>query len=151
MSDTTTLHHLWDRLAQVRSLSFVARSETTAGWSGKGSGSVELVEIAPGIITFSEQGTWRPAGGHDIRFTNVYRWTLADGLLRLEHLRQGISNPVHLLDLAQVGEREWRPVSPHQCGDDCYSAVLVVHDDRLVLRWSVDGPRKRETVEYIYS
>jgi hypothetical protein len=49
--------------------------------------------------------------------------------------------------------RSWpgrRPTCPHQCRDDRYSAVLVVHDDRIVLRRSIDGPRKRETIEYDY-
>jgi hypothetical protein len=57
----------------------------------------------------------------------------------------------HLLDLVQCGEREWRPVCPHQCRDDCYSAVLVVHEDRIVLCWSIVGPRKREQIEYDYT
>jgi uncharacterized protein DUF6314 len=43
------------------------------------------------------------------------------------------------------------PVSPHLCKEDCYAAVLVVQDDNLVLRWSIDGPRKQEMIEYTYS
>ena len=76
---------------------------------------------------------------------------LASDLLRLEHLRQGANNPVHLLDLAQAGEREWRPLSVHHCRDDCYWASLVVHDEHILLRWEVTGPRQREIIEYPYS
>jgi hypothetical protein len=142
---------LWDRLRQVRSLSFVASSESTTGWNGRGVGTVEVREVAGGVMTWHEQGTWRPeGGGQDVRFYNVYRWTLSGELLRLEHLRLGEDNPVHLLDLAQAGEREWRPASPHLCRDDCYSAVLLVRDDGIALRWTIDGPRKRETIEYLY-
>jgi hypothetical protein len=65
-------------------------------------------------------------------------------------LRQGEANPVHLLDLVRSGEREWGPVCPHQCRDDRYSAVLLIHDDCILLRWEVTGPRKRETIEYEY-
>jgi hypothetical protein len=142
---------LWHRLRLVRSLAFVASSGTATGWDGRGAGTVEVKEPGDGVLTFHEQGSWRPEGGErDILFTNVSRWTLADDLLRLEHLRFGEANPVHLFDLAQAGEREWRPASPHFCREDCYSAVLFVGDDGITLRWSIDGPRKRETIEYEY-
>jgi hypothetical protein len=39
----------------------------------------------------------------------------------------------------------------HLCRDDCYAAVLLVRDDGIVLRWSIDGPRKQEMIEYVYS
>lgn len=145
------LDHLWDRLRLVRSLSFVASSGAESGWNGTGSGTVEVREAGDGEMTFHEQGTWRPEGvERDIRFHNVYRWTRAGDLLRLEHLRFGENHAVYLFDLAQAGEGEWRSVSPHLCSDDCYAAVLLVHDDGIVLRWSIDGPRKKETIEYEY-
>lgn len=145
------LEQLWDRLRLVRSLAFVASSESTTGRNGRGVGTVEVREAGDGAMTFHEQGSWRPEGGErDIRFSNVYRWTLAGDLLRLEHLRFGEASPVHLFDLAQAGEREWRPASPHLCREDCYSAMLFVGDDGITLRWSIDGPRKRETIEYHY-
>ena len=72
-------------------------------------------------------------------------------MMRLEHLRFGEDHPVYLFDLGPAGEREWRSVSPHLCGEDCYAAVLTVRDDGIVLRWSVDGPRKQEAIEYTYA
>ncbi len=80
----------------------------------------------------------------------MYRWTRVGDLPRLEHHRFGADNPVNLFDLALTGEREWRSISPHLCGEDCYSAVLLVGDEEIVLRWSVEGPRKREAIEYHY-
>jgi len=146
----TSLLRLWDLLLQVRHLSFVARTAGRTGWNGRGRGTVE-VELAQAAMTFREQGTWKPENsGRAIRFFNVYRWMLAGELLRLEHLRQGEHEPVRLFDLAPAGEQEWRPASPHVCGADCYSAVLLVREDDITLRWSVDGPRKRETIEYRY-
>jgi hypothetical protein len=146
-----TVDQLMDRLRRVRSLSFVARSGAATGWEGTGIGTVEVREAGDGTMIWHEQGSWRPEGGDpDIRFTNIYRWTMAADLLRLEHLRQGVDDPVHLLDLARAGEREWHPVCPHQCRDDRYSAVLLVHDDRIVLRWEVTGPRKKESIELEY-
>jgi hypothetical protein len=145
------LHQLWDRLRRVRLLSFVARGPAATGWNGNGNGTVEVREVGDRVMTWHEEGLWRPVNGErNIRFTNVYRWTLADDLLRLEHLRLGAANPVYLLDLTQCGDREWRPVSPHLCRDDCYSTVLLVRDDCIVLRWLIDGPRKQGTIEYTY-
>jgi hypothetical protein len=146
-----TFEQLWHRLRQVRSLSFVAQSGGESAWDGRGTGTVAVEQASSSTMTFTESGTWRPEGGKDIHFSNVYRWTLDAAALRLEHLRFGANNPVYLFDLAQTGEREWRSVSPHHCREDCYSAVLLVHDDRLVLRWAVDGPRKRQTIEYVYT
>jgi hypothetical protein len=147
-----TPDQLWDRLRRVRYLSFVARSGTESGWNGRGVGTVEVRESADAAMTFQEQGDWRPEGGERvIRFNNVYRWTRAGGLLRLEHLRFGADNPVYLFDLTQTGEREWRSASPHLCREDCYAAVLLVRDDGIVLRWSIDGPRKQEVIEYLYA
>jgi hypothetical protein len=145
------MHPLWNRLRLVRLLSFLARSRSRTAWTGTGVGTVELRRIGDGVVVWHEQGSWRPEDGpKDIRFTNVYRWTLLDDLLRLEHLRFGESNPVHLFDLAQVGEWEWRPASPHLCREDCYSAVLLLCESAIVLRWSIDGPRKQEKIEYEY-
>jgi hypothetical protein len=147
----STLDQLWNHLRQVRSLSFVASSEARTGWNGRGVGTVEVREVGEAALTFHEQGNWRSEAGRNMRFTNVYRWTLAGDRLHLEHLRLGVESPVYLFDLAQASEREWRSVSPHVCSKDCYAAVLLLCDDGIVLRWSIDGPRKQETIEYIYS
>jgi hypothetical protein len=146
-----TLEQLWDRLQRVRSLSFVAHSGAESGWNGEGVGTVEVRAIGEGSMTFHEQGSWRPVGSErEIRFHNFYRWTLSGDLLRLEHLRLGPENPVTLFDLSQVGDREWRSASPHLCRDDCYSAILLIRDGGIVVRWSIEGPRKKEDIEYVY-
>ena len=146
-----TFHQLWDSLRQMRRLSFIARSEGSTGCNGVGYGTVVVDEIDNETMTFTESGSWSHEGtGREIRFSNVYRWTLADDVLRLEHLRQGVDHPVYLFDLVQSSEREWQAASPHMCREDCYSATLVIHDDNIHLRWTIDGPRKRETIEYIY-
>ena len=141
---------IWDLLRNVTVVSFEARSAAQTGWNGAGTGSVAVSEPSPGVLVFAESGSWQPHGRRDIRFSNVYRWTLAGDVLRLEHLRFGEANAVHLIDFTQAGEREWRSSSPHLCRADCYSAVLTVRDDALLLNWTIDGPRKRETIEYVY-
>jgi hypothetical protein len=145
------LEQLWKRLGSVRALSFVARSEKPYGWNGKGSGTIVVQRPSEEMMTFTESGTWQPGVGRDIRFSNVFPWTRAGDVLRLEHLRFGEDHPVYLFDLAPTGEREWRSASPHQCREDCYAAMLTVRDDNIVLRWSIHGPQKQESIEYIYS
>jgi Family of unknown function (DUF6314) len=144
------LERLWADLSRVRSLWFVARSENATGWNGEGQGIVVVEAIGNDVQTFTESGTWRTEAGRELRFHNVYRWTRTDPSLRLEHLRFGVDHPVYLFDLAQTGDREWRSLSPHLCGEDRYSAVLLVGDS-LVLRWEVVGPTKQELIEYDYS
>lgn len=146
-----TLDDVWDQLARVQALVFVAHSPNPTGWNGRGGGTVVVEPAGDGAITFTESGVWRPVGRRDIRFSNVFRWSQVGNRLRLEHLRFGVDRPVYLFDLAPAGDREWSSVSPHLCSEDCYSAVLLVRDDGIVLRWSIDGPRKQEVIEYLYS
>jgi hypothetical protein len=134
-------------------VSFTASSGAASGWNGRGVGTVEVREAAADAVqVFHERGLWRPEGGErDIRFSNVFRWTVCGGTIRLEHLRFGEDHPVYLFDLAPAGDREWRSVSPHLCREDCYAAVLLIRDGGIALRWSIDGPRKQESIEYHYS
>lgn len=145
------LEQLWQRLGSVRALSFVARSERPDGWNGTGRGTVVVRRAGEGTLLFTESGVWRPEGGRDTRFGNVFRWTTVGERLRLEHLRFGEGHPVYLFDLAPSGGREWRSVSPHLCGEDCYAATALVLDDSIILRWSINGPRKQEEIEYTYT
>src|SRR5215212_2731765 len=80
---------IWECLSRVRTLSFVAHSGKPGGWNGKGSGTVVVTHLGVGAMTFTESGFWRPEGGGDIRFRNVFRWTIVGESLRLEHLRFG--------------------------------------------------------------
>jgi hypothetical protein len=146
-----TLEEVWRRLGRVRTLSFVARSASRTGWNGRGSGTVVVESAGDEVITYAESGFWRPEGGRDIRFRNVFRWTKAGTTIRLEHLRFGADHPVYLFDLAPAADREWRAVSPHLCGEDCYAAAMRIQDDEITLRWSVTGPQKSEEIEYTYA
>ena len=148
-SKMTSLQQLWDDLSRVRSLRFIARSGSATGWNGLGRGVVAVETHGDEVQTFAESGTWRTEAGRELRFHNVYRWTRNQPTLRLEHLRFGVDHPVYLFDLAQTGDREWRSVSPHACGEDRYSAILLV-GDVLALRWAVVGPTKQEVIEYEY-
>lgn len=145
------LEQTWERLRRVRGLAFVARSASPTGWNGQGTGTVVVEPAGDGALTFTEAGVWRPEGGREIRFRNVFRWSQGKDTLRLEHLRFGVDYPVSLFELALVGGGTWRSVAPHLCREDCYAAEMHVLDDGITLRWSVTGPSKQETIEYTYS
>ena len=102
-----------ERLSRVRALAFVARSANPHGWNGKGSGAVVTEVVGDGVVVFTESGLWRPEGGRELRFRNVFRWSAVGEALRLEHLRFVVAHPVFLFDLAPVAAGEWRSVSPH--------------------------------------
>ncbi|MBA4189568.1 MAG: hypothetical protein C0467_16405 [Planctomycetaceae bacterium] len=148
-----SLTEVWPLLLAVRSLRFDARSEAATGWNGIGIGVVTTSEPTAGVVVFEETGTWQPSDldRPAIRFNNVFRWTVVGNSLRLEHLRFGPDNPVMLFDMAPDPNGDWREVSPHQCREDCYTASLTVEGHLLVVTWSIQGPRKRESIRYTYS
>jgi len=146
-----SIGQIWDRLRHVGSLRFTATSTTASGWNGRGEGTVAVEVLGDTVLLFHESGVWWPDGGHALRFQNVYRWTRLDsGLLRLEHLRFGADHAVHLFDLTQAANGVWEPATPHLCREDCYSASMRVEESNLYLCWSINGPRKHETIEYTY-
>lgn len=140
---------LLDCFRRVCNLRFTARTAGPTGWNGNGVGSVATESPSAEVVIFRESGTWQPARGSELRFSNVYRWSLAGPrAVRLEHLRFGPGQPVHLFKLVPDSEAVWASVSPHQCGEDCYSARLQLQMRIITLRWSIVGPRKREDIEY---
>jgi Family of unknown function (DUF6314) len=142
---------LWECLRRVRSLQFEARSSSPGGWNGAGIGYVAVESPADAVLTFTESGSWIPQGGRTLRFTNVFRWSmLGPAAIRLEHLRFGPAQPVLLFDMTPIGPGEWTSASPHLCREDCYSAKLRMDQDGFLLYWTIAGPRKRESIEYVY-
>ena len=145
------LAELWPRLLTVRTLQFESQSLTGSGWSGVGSGQVEVSSPSDGVILWRETGSWRQNGGREIRFFNTFRWTQSDeDKITLEHLRFGETNPIFLFQLATVSFEEWRNVEPHLCRQDNYSASLGIEPECLKLSWTVFGPTRDESINYCY-
>ncbi|QJW97661.1 hypothetical protein FTUN_5238 [Frigoriglobus tundricola] len=144
------LAELLSRLRAVRALRFDARSEAATGWNGVGAGTVTVSEPSAGVVVFEETGTWQPPDRPAIGFRNVFRWSVAGAVLRLEHLRFGPDEPVFLIDMAPGADGEWHEVRPHQCRDDCYTAAMKIEGGTLLVAWSVQGPSKRESIRYTY-
>lgn len=142
---------LLDRLRLTGAVRFTARAEGPVGWERRGVGSVVVEPDDAGVVIFRESGTWRPAGGDDLRFRNAYRWAATgERAVSLEHLRLGDERPVFLFELAPETTSSWASVAPHPCGEDRYSARLLVEDEHITLRWTVIGPRKVEAIEATY-
>ena len=131
---------------------FEGHSEAKTGWDGVGTGTVMVAEPIVGVLTFEESGMWHPraADTSPVEFKNVFRWSDINGVLRLEHLRFGVDHPVVLFDMVPDEYGVWRAQSPHQCGEDCYSASLMRGDENIVMAWSIMGPRKQEAIRYRY-
>ncbi len=144
--------YLLERLFQVRVLRFAATSALQTAWNGEGTGSVQTELTDSDVLIFRENGEWAPETGRPLRFHNVYRWskTGRDSVC-LEHLRFGPDKPVKLFELVAESPELWTSPAPHHCGDDLYSAVLKVGEDKIDLQWTIRGPRKDERIHYIYS
>lgn len=141
---------LWARFGEVAAVRFTSTSYSGIGWSGVGSGLVKVSEPAPNVLVLSESGVWQQDGGKELRFSNVFRWTLMGERLRLEHLRFGEGKPVFLFDMAADADGAWREVNPHPCRDDCYRASVRLQDERIFINWLVRGPEKNEVIDYVY-
>lgn len=141
---------MWARLSTIRTLKFESVSRTGIGWSGVGSGQVEVSSPSDGVLVFSESGSWAQNGGREMRFSNVYRWSLGENAIALEHLRFGVDKPVWLFQLAPDENGLWREDEPHPCRDDCYFATMRMNGDEILLEWQVRGAKKDETISYIY-
>jgi hypothetical protein len=143
---------LWTSLRRVSWVRFVARSDSgTPGWSGSAVGAVVVESPAPDVLIFLESGTFQPLAGKETRFSNIFRWSILAGeRIRLEHLRQGVDQPVLLFDLGPGPDGTWVPVSPHLCREDCYSAELRIQDAGVDMTWAITGPKKCESIAYEY-
>lgn len=148
------IQEAWNRLCSIKELAFEAKSHAVenAGWNGIGRGVVHVEQVDCLTMVFNENGSWTPAGGRPIAFSNVFRWT-ADfdaRLIRLEHLRFGPKQPVYLFDLVPVSQRVWESSEPHVCREDLYTARMEYDLERVELSWTIAGPKKDEKVSYTY-
>jgi Family of unknown function (DUF6314) len=140
----------WDRLHTISQLTFYARSAEATRWQGKGDGEVVVIKENPAILIFKERGTWQSEGGALMSFSNVFRWTLLERIISLEHLRQGPAYPVFLFNLAP-SDNSLRSAQCHLCKEDTYSAQMHFANPGFYLHWHVLGPKKNEKIDYTYS
>lgn len=144
----------WTRLFSVQELTFEARSRAVpnTGWNGSAKGVVQVETVEAGVILFHERGAWTPEVGRQTTFTNVFRWTADPDacFIRLEHLRFGPDDPVYLFDLVPVDEAVLESSEPHVCREDLYAARMEFDEETVRLTWTINGPKKAETISYTY-
>lgn len=149
------LEAFWKRLSEVTQLTFNAKSKAKeeSGRNGCGKGEVSIVKEGSLVLLFSEKGVWQGQQGEEVRFSNVFRWTLdrQAGVISLEHLRYGADRPVFLFHLAPSGKQSLRSVDSHLCQGDAYFGQIYFDSRILRLHWRVIGPKKNEEIDYYYS
>jgi len=145
----------WERLHQVKQLSFHAESKSKEiiEWAGKGNGSVIIAKENDNTLIFNEKGSWLNSHGTEFIFSNILRWTLdpQERVISLEHLRRGVNHPVFLVDLAPSSKHSLTSLDSHLCGADTYFGQLHLDNHCLRLNWRVIGPKKNEEIDYFYS
>ena len=96
------------------------------------------------ILHITERGTWIDSNTGNIEFFDRYRWTLnrQQGVIRLEHLRYGVENPVFLCNFFPISSGYFRSETPHICRLDVYSALFTFNQSSLFLKWSIKGKNK---------
>ena len=120
--------------------------------SGVGSASVEVHSDGPNDLRFRERGEWRIGPEKKaIPFSNSWHWNRAAGQLTLAHERQGPDMPVQLLHFDLSSDSQLHCSQPHLCGDDTYDAVLEFTRDGLRITWTIDGPKKKDRIVYLYT
>lgn len=149
------LQTFWERLRQVKQLSFNAKSKSKEelGWTGKGKGEVIISKENDNTLIYNEKGIWLNKNGDQVSFTNVFRWTLDrhTGIIALEHLRRGVDHPVFLFHLAPTNAYSLSSVDSHLCEGDSYFGQIHLDSNSLRLNWRVIGPKKNEEIDYYYS
>jgi hypothetical protein len=148
------LFTFWQRLAEVKSLTFHAKtkSKEQGGWNGQGKGEVTVVKEGDNILLFHEKGSWQGERG-EIDFSNLFRWTLdrSSGMISLEHLRRGPNHPVFLFHLIPSGSHSLASLDSHLCAEDTYFGQIFSDRHGLRLNWRVIGPKKNEEIDYFYT
>jgi hypothetical protein len=140
------LQIFWD---QLKSVCHVQRKVFTFLPQKKeleGEGSVIVSKEENNVLVFEEKGHWLEVCGGKMAFTNALRWTLKEDCISLEHLRQGKDRAVFLFDLCCIDENRLESIRPHLCGSDCYSGKVFRRPKKICLEWTVQGPKKQETL-----
>ncbi|QUM77671.1 hypothetical protein HWV00_16390 [Moritella sp. 24] len=157
-----TLAELWTLLNRLNKFSFKVNTdnESVTGWQGEGQGLIKRrgnmasvsddIELGAVVETI-ERGDYYVTADRKVSMQNQYLWQFEGDHIRLTHLRFGWDNPVFLFDIIENGLGELVTRQSHQCAADNYDASFVLYADNLMMQWRIQGPKKREVLDYIYS
>jgi len=156
-----TLTDLWFLLNRLNRFSFKVNTDndSVAGWQGEGQGLIKRRASANNtdepssgaLVETIERGDYYVSADRKVAMHNQYLWQFEGDYIRLTHLRFGWDKAVFLFDIIDNGQGELVTRQSHQCAADNYDASFVLHADSLVMQWRIQGPKKREVLDYIYS
>lgn len=151
---TEQLLIFWERLAQVRQLTCLAKIKYPSETIFK-SGKADVTVSSPttNTLIFQEKGFWFFDTLPHTAFSNAFRWTLDLNLslIMLEHLRYGAQHPVFLFHFTPKDLCLLESVGPHLCAQDTYLGHILFNPDTITFHWRIVGPQKNEELTYTYA
>lgn len=138
------MNRFWARLAGVRHTTF----DVTGDQGPRhGEGRVVVHTPDPHTVEWIEEGRSFGADGRALPYHDRIRWRRDEvgGAFSLHHLRQGETHPVHLGDLRETANG-LEQLAPHHCGEDLYQVKVALHEETLLVEWTVTGPKKSYTL-----
>lgn len=145
---------LFSLLQQIQTFEFNSstKGKSQTGWNGSGNGTVST-KVKQDCVFFKEDGFFKlDISSQQTKISNEYIWKqISPNKIKLSHARFGYDNAVTLFNLIKISDNIWQSEEAHVCVDDLYSAKLTIKEDLIKLSWNISGPKKDETIEYLYS
>ena len=144
-TQTTTVQIVWQQLKKITSFQRHTYIDSKKKWSGSGTVSVSTTLDT---LTLHEEGYWHVST--PIFFSNTFVYTLNQQSLSLAYKRIDPVNPTFLFHLSADTTQRLSSIQPHVCHHDDYYATLTWNAEMITLNCRILGPKKNETLEYIY-
>lgn len=161
--EVQTLTQLWFLLNRLNRFSFKVNSDNNSitGWQGEGQGLIKRRGnvISPesdlseqgAIVETIERGDYYVSAERKVPMHNQYLWQFNGDHISLTHLRFGWDKAVFMFDIIEDGKGKLVTRQAHQCAADNYDASFELQADSFAMQWRIQGPKKREVLDYIYS
>ena len=130
-----------------KSYLFGLNKNSKTDWCGHGSGNVIVTAYKDGWL-FTEQGYYSTPHHQKLKTHNQFWWQYNEFVIQISHLRY--QKPVSLVELRNVNNGNWLTTKPYLCGQDLYTAELMLTRKGFTLNWIIIGPHKNERLNYHY-
>lgn len=97
---------------------------------------------------FTEQGYYSTPHHQKIKTNNKLHFQNNGLDLKVSHFRY--QKPVSLVELRNENNGDWLTIKPYLCGQDNYTAELMLTPNGFILNWHIIGPHKNERLNYQY-
>ena len=114
-------------------------------------GRIVLKKHTINLITIEEHGQF-VKGRYTNKTLNYYQWQFINKhQLQLSHLRNTEQNAEQLVTFNVPSSNfDCITSTPYFCGQDCYQANLNFTNNKFMLTWLVNGPKKDLLIESTY-